>query len=140
MAILEKSSIMVGCTGYTKEAVIKKMGELMVAGGYATEKYTEAMMKKEEMVNTFIGNKVALPHGIETMKSEILKSGMAIMTFPDGVDWGNGQTINLAVCVAAVGDEHMDVLTKVALNCMSEADTDKVVASSLDEIYNLFAM
>ena len=71
------------------------------------------------------------------MRGEIKNSGLVIMTFPEGIDWG-GETVKLVIGIAAIGEEHMDVLTKIADACDSEEAVDEIVAKSVDEIYDMF--
>ncbi len=136
--VLIKQNIRLNRPSQTKEEVIRDMGKVLYESGYVTEKYTEAMLKKEEVFNTAIGNKLAIPHGVEGMTGEIKNAGIAIFTYPDGVDWGNGQTVNLVIGIASVGDEHIATLGKIATTCSSEAEVDKILKMDVDEVYNLF--
>ena len=106
--------------------------------GYTSEKYTQAMLDKEEVFNTAIGNAVAIPHGIEASKGEVKKSGLVVMTFPDGTDWG-GETVKLVIGIAGVGDEHLDILSNIAITCSDEDDVEDLLHSSADDIFNTFA-
>lgn len=137
--ILKKENIFVGEKPTSKEEIIKKLGTVLFKSGYTTEKYIEALLEKEKVFNTAIGFGLAIPHGIETMKSEILKSGIAIMTIPEGADWGAGNTVKLIVAIAGVGDEHMDILSNIALSCTSEDEVNHLANASADELYTIFA-
>ena len=136
--LLLKKNIFVNRTPAPKEDVIREIGQIFYDCGYTTEKYTQAMLDKEPTFNTAIGNNVAIPHGIESMRGEIKNSGLVIMTFPEGTDWGDGETVKLVIGIAALGDEHMDVLQKIADACEDEEAVDKIVAMSVDEIYDKF--
>ena len=136
--VLIKKNILLNRPRQTKEEVIRDMGRVLHESGYVTERYTEAMLKKEEVFNTAIGNKLAIPHGVEGMTGEILNAGIAIFTYPDGVDWGNGQTVNLVIGIASVGDEHLETLSKIATTCSSEAEVAKILKMDVDEVYGLF--
>ena len=136
--VLIKKNILLNRPRQTKEEVIRDMGRVLYESGYVTEHYTEAMLKKEEVFNTAIGNKLAIPHGVEGMTGEILNAGIAIFTYPDGVDWGNGQTVNLVIGIASVGDEHLETLSKIATTCSSEAEVAKILKMDVDEVYGLF--
>ena len=136
--VLIKKNILLNRPRQTKEEVIRDMGRVLYESGYVTERYTEAMLKKEEVFNTAIGNKLAIPHGVEGMTGEILNAGIAIFTYPDGVDWGNGQTVNLVIGIASVGDEHLETLSKIATTCSSEAEVAKILKMDVDEVYGLF--
>ena len=135
--LLLKKNILINHAPAAKEDIIREIGKIFYEGGYTTEKYTQAMLDKEPVFNTAIGNGLAIPHGIESMRGEIRNSGLVIMTFPEGIDWG-GETVKLVIGIAAIGEEHMDVLTKIADACDSEEAVDEIVAKSVDEIYDMF--
>lgn len=136
--VLLKKNIILNRPTTTKEEVIKDIGRIMARDGYATERYTEAMFKKEEVFNTAIGNNLAVPHGIEEMRSEILGSGLTIFTYPDGVDWGDGNTVKLVVGIASTGNEHIEVLGRIAEVCETEEAVDNILKMNVDQVYNLF--
>ena len=92
-SILKKENILINSKLSNKEEIIKKLGNILYENGYTTDRYVEALLEKEKVFNTAIGFGLAIPHGIETMKSEIKESGLAIMTVPEGVDWGNGNSL-----------------------------------------------
>ena len=106
--------------------------------GYVTEKYVDGMIAKEDVFNTAIGNSLAIPHGIESVIGEIKNSGLAIMTYPDGIDWGDGETVKLVIAVASAGDDHVETLGKIATTCESEEAVEEIIHKSVDEIYELF--
>ena len=60
------------------------------------------------------------------------------MTYPDGVDWGDGEIVKLVIAVASAGDDHVDTLAKIATTCETEEAVEKIIRMSVDEIYNLF--
>ena len=103
-----------------------------------TEKYVDGMIAKEDIFNTAIGNNLAIPHGVESVIGEIKNSGLAIMTYPDGIDWGDGETVKLVIAVASAGDDHVETLGKIATTCESEEAVDRIIHLSVDEIYDLF--
>ena len=136
--ILQKKNIILNCPPQPKEDIIKKIGKIFSEDGYTSEKYTQAMLDKEEVFNTAIGNAVAIPPGIEASKGEVKKSGLVVMTFPDGTDWG-GETVKLVIGIAGVGDEHLDILSNIAITCSDEDDVEDLLHSSADDIFNTFA-
>ncbi len=136
--VLIKKNIRLNRPPQTKEAIIRDIGQVFYDGGYTTEKYTEAMLEKEKVFNTAIGNNLAIPHGIEGMTGEILNSGLVIFSYPDGVDWGDGQSVKLVIGIASVGDEHVDKLAKIAAACSTEEAVDKILTMRVDDVYDLF--
>ncbi len=137
--VLLKKNIRLNLPSKKKEEVIRDIGNALVECGYVTPKYVDGMVAKEDVFNTCLGNLLALPHGIESVIGEIKNSGLAIFSYPDGVDWGEGQTVKLVIAVASAGDEHIETLGKIAGNCGSEEEVEEILKMSVDQIYDLFA-
>lgn len=137
--VLLKKNIRLNLPSKKKEAVIRDIGNALVECGYVTPKYVDGMVAKEDVFNTCLGNLLALPHGIESVIGEIKNSGLAIFSYPDGVDWGEGQIVKLVIAVASAGDEHIETLGKIAGNCGSEEEVEEIMKMSGDQIYDLFA-
>ena len=137
--VLEKKNIFLNQKPDTKENVIRKIGAIFSSQGYTDESYTQAMLDKELMFNTYMGNSVALPHGTEEAKRDILKTGIVLMTVPEGQDWGAKEKARVIVGVAAVGNEHLEVLSKIALTFSDKDGIDKLLTMSEDEISAMFS-
>ena len=137
--VLLKKNIRMNLPSKDKESVIRDIGGALVECGYVTPKYVDGMVAKEETFNTCIGNYLAIPHGIESVIGEIRNAGLAIFGYPDGVDWGDGETAKLVIAVASAGDDHVETLGKIAGNCETEEEVEKILKMSVDEIYELFA-
>lgn len=137
--VLLKKNIRLNLPSKKKEEVIRDIGNALVECGYVTPKYVDGMVAKEDVFNTCLGNLLALPHGIESVIGEIKNSGLAIFSYPDGVDWGEGQIVKLVIAVASAGDEHIETLGKIAGNCGSEEEVEEILKMSVDQIYDLFA-
>ena len=136
--VLLKKNIVLNNAPVDKETAIRTIGQMLVDSGYVTEKYVDGMVAKEDVFNTAIGNNLAIPHGIESVIGEIKNSGLAIMTYPEGIDWGDGEIVKLVIAVASAGDDHVETLGKIAMTCESEEAVEKILHMSVDEIYDLF--
>ena len=136
--VLLKKNIILNNKPCSKEEAIRAIGKLLVDSGYVTEKYVDGMIAKEDIFNTAIGNNLAIPHGVESVIGEIKNSGLAIMTYPDGIDWGDGEIVKLVIAVASAGDDHVETLGKIATTCESEEAVERIIHLSVDEIYDLF--
>lgn len=136
--VLIRKNIRLNLPSEPKEQVIRHIGQALVDSGYVTPKYVDAMIAKEDVFNTAIGNSLAIPHGIESAIGEIKNSGLAIFTYPDGVDWGNGETVKLVIAVASVGDDHIETLSKIAAACESQEDVDKILTMNADQVFEMF--
>jgi len=136
--ILETKNIFINQKSGAKEDIIRRIGDIFSSQGYTNEYYTQAMLDKEKVFNTYIGNQIAIPHGIEEAKKHIKKTGLVLMTFPEGQDWGAAEKVKVVIGIAAVGDEHLEVLQKIAMTFSDKAGLDNLLTLSEEEISKLF--
>ena len=136
--MLLKENIKVNCKSMAKEQVIEAVGKMLVDSGYVNADYVDAMKEREKTFSTCMGNCLAMPHGVEAAKKEILHSGIAVMIFPEGVDW-DGEEVKVVVGIAGVGEEHLAILANIAGCLESMEDVEKLVAGDADYIYSVLA-
>ena len=95
-----------------KETAIRAAGALLAKRGYVDADYADAMVEREKLVTTYMGMGVAIPHGTSEKKSTVKKSGVVMLQYPDGVDFGDEKAY-LIFGIAGVGDAHLDLLAHV---------------------------
>ena len=131
--LLERKNIVLGCTPVTPEEAIRACGRRMVESGYVDEAYIQGMLDREASFSVAIGSHVAIPHGTNDVKPLIKRTGVVVMTYPEGIDW-NGDKVKLVVGIAAKGEEHLEVLGRIVAIASTDEDTDKLVASADAEV------
>ncbi|QAA33050.1 PTS sugar transporter subunit IIA [Clostridium manihotivorum] len=132
-SVLNERNIILNLPSESKDAAIERAGKLLVANGYVNENYIEGMKQREEEVTTYMGNGVAIPHGMNEYKKQIKNSGIVILQYTNGVDFGDGNTAYLVIGIAGVGDEHMNILSQIALTIQYEENVDKLRAAKNPE-------
>ena len=121
----------------SKYDAIKLAGELLQQGGYVNEHYIEEMIKREDLSTTYIGNDIAIPHGTETAKNDVLESGISVIQVPDGVDF-NGDKARVVFGIAGKDNTHLEILSNIAIFCSDMDNVEKLVsARSKEEIMDL---
>jgi PTS system mannitol-specific IIC component len=136
-SVLQMSSIKVGATAVDKWDAIAEAGNLLVKGGYVKMEYVDAMMERERIATTYLGMGIAIPHGTESAKKQVLRSGITVVQYPEGVDF-DGEKAYLVIGIAGVGDQHLELLARV-----SEALEDEDILAKLktttdpEEIYKV---
>ena len=118
-AILQPGNIRIGLPAEPKEEAIRRAGELLVAGGYARPEYVDAMLRREKLATTCLGMGLAIPHGTSDAKERVLRSGIVILQYPDGVDF-DGEKAHLIVGIAGVGEEHLEILARLSASFEDE--------------------
>jgi PTS system mannitol-specific IIA component len=118
----------------SQEEAIRRAGALLVENGNVEERYVDSMFEREKSVSTYMGNAVAIPHGTNDSKQWVARSGLSIITVPDGVAYGeDGDVAKLVIGIAGKGDEHLELLSKIALVVSEEENVEKIVRSQTKE-------
>lgn len=112
---------------------IRRAGALLVENGYVDDRYIDSMFEREASVSTFMGNAVAIPHGTSDSKQWVDSSGLSVITVPDGVEYGDGNVAKLIIGIAGKGDEHVDLLSKIAIVCSEEENVQRIVEAETKE-------
>ena len=136
-SILAPSSIVLDGTATDSASGIDEAGALLVAAGAVDEGYVTAMHDREATVSTFMGNGLAIPHGTNEAKSSITRSAMSFVRYPGGIDW-NGNPTTFVIGIAGVGDEHLELLQRVAMTFSDPAQVQRLEnATTTDEILEI---
>ena len=110
--VIQAEDIQLGLPSVDKETAIRAAGALLAKRGYVDADYADAMVEREKLVTTYMGMGVAIPHGTSEKKSTVKKSGVVMLQYPDGVDFGDEKAY-LIFGIAGVGDAHLDLLAHV---------------------------
>lgn len=128
-----------------KEEAMRKCGELLVENGCVEPEYVDAMIERNSLVSVYMGNFIAIPHGTDEAKKFVKKSGICIIQVPNGVNFGTADDEKQAMVlfgIAGVGDDHLDILQKIALFCsdvenvvkLADATEKETIISLLEEV------
>lgn len=124
--ILNEGNILLNAETEGKFEAIERAGKLLADNGYVEPEYIEGMRKRETEVTTYVGNGIAIPHGTSQYVKHIKKSGIVVLQYPEGVDFGEGNIAYLLIGIAGKNDEHLEILSAIALVCQDENNVSKL--------------
>ncbi len=127
-AIITLDDIIVGAKSVDKFEAIRMAGRMLVKKGCVKENYIEGMVEREKIMTTYLGEGVAIPHGVGELKKFVEKTGLVVIQFPEGVDF-DGEKAHLIIGIAGAGEDHIPILQGVATIMMEEDIIGKLVAS-----------
>lgn len=110
--VIDKNGIKLNQKPVSKEEAIRTAGRLLVSQGCVGEAYIDAMVEREKLVSTYMGMGLAIPHGTSEAKDSVKKTGIVLVQYPEGVDFGD-EKAQLVFGIAGIGDEHLDLLQKI---------------------------
>lgn len=110
--VIDENGVKLNQSSVAKEEAIRAAGELLVKQGCVDEAYVDAMLEREKLVSTYMGMGLAIPHGTSEAKGSVKKTGIVLLQYPEGVDFGE-EKAQLVIGIAGIGDEHLDLLSKI---------------------------
>ncbi len=96
-----------------KQAAIQGLAHALTAKGLVAEGYAQGMLNREAQHSTYLGNGIAIPHGTTDTRELVKQTGVTAMHFPQGLDWGDGNLVYVAIGIAAKSDEHLGILKQL---------------------------
>lgn len=136
--VLNLNNIKLNMVFDNKIEAIKYAGNILVENGYVKEDYIQSMLERDKDLSVYIGNNIAIPHGMPASESYIIKSGISIIQVPDGVDF-DGELAYVIIGIAGKNNTHMEILEKIALVCMEEENIEIIRrAKNKEDILNIF--
>lgn len=139
MSILSTDKMILDAKASTMNEAIEIAGNLLVQAGHVEAGYVEAMKEREQLATTFMGFGIAIPHGTNEAKKLVKTTGLSIVRLPEGVDFGDGNMAHFLIGIAAVGDEHMDIVQNIAMVISEEENVEKLMqVQTKEEIISMF--
>jgi PTS system mannitol-specific IIC component len=139
---LGADNVFLGRKAATKEEAIRFAGEQLVKGGYVQPEYVEAMLDREKLTPTYLGESIAVPHGTVEAKDRVLKTGVVFCQYPEGVRFGEEEDdiARLVIGIAARNNEHIQVITSLTNALDDESVIERLAATtSVQEVLDLLS-
>lgn len=139
---LSADNIFLNLTADNKAQAIRFAGEMLVSGGYVEPDYIDAMLAREALTTTYLGESIAVPHGTVEAKDRVLRTGIVICQYPQGVRFGDepDDVARLVIGIAARNNEHVQVIARLA-NALDDKDVIERLTqtSSVQEILQILS-
>lgn len=137
--VLNVGQIRIHSGSVSQEDAMREAAGILQDAGAVTDAYFDAMLQREQTVSTYMGNELAIPHGTNETKAAILDSALSFVRYDGGVDWG-GEPVTFVVGIAGKGDEHLDILSQIALIFSDDDDVARLKAATTpEELYALLS-
>ncbi|GGE82408.1 PTS sugar transporter subunit IIA [Mycetocola zhadangensis] len=135
--ILTPENVVAAGSATTKDEAIREAGALLVAAGAVKPEYVDAMLEREASVSTYMGNFLAIPHGTNEAKDAITRSALSLVRYDKAIDW-DGEEVRFAVGIAGLNNEHLEILSKIAIVFSDEDEVAKLIhAADANELFAL---
>lgn len=112
---------------YSKQQAIELVSNNMIQAGFVAQDYTQAMLDRDSQISTFLGNGIAIPHGTTEKRDSVLKTGLKVIYFPQGINWDeDNNTAYVVIGIAAKANEHLDILRQLTRAVIAEDTLERI--------------
>jgi len=137
---LQLAGIRLGATASSREEAVRLCGETLHSLGAVESGYIDAMWERENIISSYMGEGVALPHGTDASRQYVNFVQLVFVRFSEPVDW-DGEEVKLCIGIAAKGDEHGELLGNLAEKLLEPSSYKALMESTstteLLELINL---
>lgn len=135
--ILTTDNVILNARPKDKWEAIRLCGQVLVDNGYVKQDYIEDMYAREKLASVYIGNQIAIPHGLDRSDGNIYESGLSVVQVPEGIQFDEDDANTKAyvlIGIAGKNNTHLDILGKIAVVC-SDLDTVETIKTSQSKEY-----
>ena len=137
--ILPAANVRLARRAADRDDAIRAAGAILVEAGAVDPAYVDSMLEREQSVSTYMGNLLAIPHGTNEAKDTIRRSALSVIRYDEPVDWG-GEEARFVVGIAGIENEHLDILSKIAIIFSDDDEVQKLVdASTAEQLHALLS-
>ncbi len=114
--LISESNIRVGLTAKTKQELILELIDVLPLSPDSKRETVRAVMEREKLLSTGIGDGIAIPHGIAPVPGEVV-AALGITAAPvdfDAIDERPVRLVFLLVANEAHHDHHMRALARIS--------------------------
>ena len=131
-------AVRVGQPSVARMAAVHRCADVLEQIGAIAPAYRAAMVAREQAASTYMGEGVAVPHGLEESAGLVRRDALAVLQFPGGVDWA-GHHVVVCVAIAAGDDSHIEMLASIAAMLLDPARAAQLrAARDPEEIMRMF--
>ena len=95
------------------------------------------MFDREASVSAYMGNLPAIPHGTNDATESTVRSALSLVRYAEPIDW-NGPQVRFVVGIAERGNEHLEILQKIATVFSGEVEVQKLIDAATAEDIHMF--
>ena len=134
---VSQQDLHMGAAASNKQDAIQQVAAALAAAGCVSPAYVDGMLQRELQTSTYLGNGIAIPHGTTDTRDLVLKTGVQVFQFPQGIAWGE-ETAYVVLGIAARSDEHLALLRQLTHVLSDENVAERMAkTASAEELRSL---
>lgn len=111
--LIQASGIRIAAAASSREEAVALCGQTLLELGAVSEEYVPAMWEREQIISSYMGEGVAMPHGTDEARAYVKFDQLVFLRFVTEIDWA-GVPVRACIGIAANGDQHGQILGNLA--------------------------
>jgi mannitol/fructose-specific phosphotransferase system IIA component len=111
--LIQASGIRIAAAASSREEAVALCGKTLLELGAVSEEYVPAMWEREQIISSYMGEGVAMPHGTDEARAFVKFDQLVFLRFVNDIDW-DGVPVRACIGIAANGDQHGQILGNLA--------------------------
>jgi len=112
-AVLTAEGIFLDQKVNSRREAVELCGKKLLELGAIKEPYIDLMWEREQILSSFVGESVAIPHGTEESRKYVNFAQLVFIRYVKPIIW-EGEEVNITVGIASANNEHVDILASLA--------------------------
>ena len=132
--LLQSRGVQLSATASSKEEAVALCGRYLLELGAIEPQYIDAMLEREAIFSSYMGEKFAIPHGTDESRHFVNFGQIVFLRFPKEFLWDQ-EPVKICVGIASQGDEQLEILGNLADSILDESSKNTLMTSTdVDEI------
>lgn len=111
--LIKVTGIRIDAAVSSREEAVALCGQTLKDLGAVSSEYVPAMWEREQIISSYMGEGVAMPHGTDESRKYVIFDQLVFIRFLKEIDW-DGQPVRACIGIAAKGDQHGEILGNLA--------------------------
>lgn len=135
--LIQAAGIRIDAAASSREEAVALCGKTLLELGAVSEEYVPAMWEREQIMSSFMGEGVAMPHGTDEARKFVKFDQLVFIRFANEIDW-DGVPVRACIGIAANGDAHGQILGNLAEVLIDDEKREELFATdSVERILSL---
>ena len=136
-SLTQAAGILIDATVSSREEAVAICGQILLNLGAVSPEYLPAMWKREQILSSYIGEGVAMPHGTDESRQFVIFDQIVFIRFKNDIDW-DGVPVRACLGIAAKGEQHGEILGNLAGVLIDDEMRDELFSTdSVERILEL---
>lgn len=127
--LLQTPGVHLSVTASSKEEAVTLCGKYLFDLGSIAPEYIDAMLEREAIFSSYLGEKFAIPHGTSESRKYVHFGQLVFLRFTEELMWDD-QLVKVCIGIAAQGDEQVEILGNLAESILNEATHEILMTSN----------